>query len=502
MLPTSIAQSVIGFEEPPLEFAYNQTLSDPRHGLSLFGPYDLLSTSRSSLGYVLIGTETGVDLFDSWAVEMNSPTTYAPGDNHRLWVPFPGFEESFGVPFPTGPIRKYILDSDTLLYAARQSDPHERVFKVVELYLNCLERTRKLDEQVGVGICVIPEEVWRNCRPHSTVKDAVGWRISSKQKTQLKAGQRDLFYDFDEDQFLHSTDFRRQLKARGMEYGFPLQLVRETTLRCNGEAAWGSRALTPLSDRKWNLATAHYYKCGGKPWRLLSARSGVCYVGIAFRKSDDESTACCAAQLFLTTGDGIVFLGEFGPWYSPKTRQFKLTREAAFKLLDGVLRTYKEQEGQDLAEVFIHARSSIGQEEFAGFREACPDNVNLVGIRVRVDRRRGVKLFRSGKMPVLRGTFWKANDSTGYLWGTGYKPDIGTYDGWEVPLPMRIDIQYGDALIERVAHDILGLTKLNYNACHIGDAEPVTIKYSDAVGEILISNPRAKSRKSNFKYYI
>ena len=63
-------------------------------------------------------------------------------------------------------------------------------------------------------------------------------------------------------------------------------------------------------------------------------------------------------------------------------------------------------------------------------------------------------------------------------------------------------MQHGDAPIERVAQDILGLTKLNYNACHLGDAEPVTVGFSDAVGEILVSNPTVTDRKPNFKYYI
>jgi len=48
----------------------------------------------------------------------------------------------------------------------------------------------------------------------------------------------------------------------------------------------GERGLTPISDRCWNLAVALYYKAGGKPWRLGSAREGVCYVGIAYRRKD------------------------------------------------------------------------------------------------------------------------------------------------------------------------------------------------------------------------
>ena len=105
-------------------------------------------------------------------------------------------------------------------------------------------------------------------------------------------------------------------------------------------------------------------------------------------------------------------------------------------------------------------------------------------------------------MPVLRGTCRKIDDKAGLLWGSGFKPRIATYDGWETPVPLRIDVQHGDAPIERVAQDIFGLTKLNYNACHLGESQPVTVKFSDAVGEILISNPTVSDRKPQFKFYI
>jgi 2-methylisocitrate lyase-like PEP mutase family enzyme len=71
-----------------------------------------------------------------------------------------------------------------------------------------------------------------------------------------------------------------------------------------------------------------------------------------------------------------------------------------------------------------------------------------------------------------------------------------------VPVPLRIDIEHGEGDIEQVAKDILSLTKLNYNACKLGDSEPVTVAFSDAVGEILVSNPTVKERRPNFKFYI
>src|SRR5207249_4895834 len=116
-----------------------------------------------------------------------------------------------------------------------------------------------------------------------------------------------------------------------------------------------------------------YYKAGAKPWRLADARDGVAYIGIAFRKGDKEGApACCAAQMFLNTGNGIVFLGQDAPIYSERERQFHLSKGAAQRLLDGLLKTYFELDGRPLKEIFLHYRSEINGDEFAGYRQACP----------------------------------------------------------------------------------------------------------------------------------
>jgi len=125
----------------------------------------------------------------------------------------------------------------------------------------------------------------------------------------------------------------------------------------------------------------------------------------------------------------------------------------------------------------------------------------LVGIRVRKDFD-GLRLFREGTRPVIRGTFLKAGPKLGYLWASGFIPRLRTYPGWESPVPLKIDVQRGEADIEQVARDVLALTKLNYNACRFGDSEPVTIGFSNAVGEILVSNPTVTERSPKFKFYI
>lgn len=164
----------------------------------------------------------------------------------------------------------------------------------------------------------------------------------------------------------------------------------------------------------------------------------------------------------------------------------------------GSIRLYRPNPTPE--EVF-HCRSSIAAEEWAGYQEACPSGAKLVGIRVAPDRG-GLRAYRAGTRPVVRGTFWKVSERAGYLWASGFKLVLRTYDGWDVPEPLRTDIQHGEADIRQVTVDILGLTKLNYNACKLGESQPVTVHFSDAVGEILVANQGTQTFLPNFKYYV
>ncbi len=62
-------------------------------------------------------------------------------------------------------------------------------------------------------------------------------------------------------------------------------------------------------------------------WSLLS--------GISIqenRKRCKEQNACCAAQMFLDSGDGMVFRGNIGPWWNPTTGEFHLSQQDAFEV--------------------------------------------------------------------------------------------------------------------------------------------------------------------------
>jgi hypothetical protein len=506
-------------DEPMLKFGNDQESDDPRDGLALFGPADRCAALPN---HIAIGTQRGLTLWDSWVDCLNSPSACVEISRQRPWPPYPGYDVAFGAAWPN-PVKRYAVDPAELETAARKADRYERAYAVANLYLKPIEnQVPLLDAKPAVAVCIVPDEVYQNCRPKSYVADPSDEVKTSDDRKSLqsaivdrKRGQTRMGFlaNYDHlEQYGLSPDFRRQLKARIMPHEIPVQIVRESTLDITDQVRRGEKGTNPLSDRLWNIGTALFYKCGQKPWKTPWAREGVCYVGLAYKRDErDRRTACCAAQMFLDSGDGIVFVGEFGPWYSEERREFHLRPDAAERLLRGTIETYRQQDGRPLSEVFLHARSGIDSEEFEGFKRACPPGVNLVSIRVRKDRL-GPRLFRydehpepgrRGKHPVLRGTFWQRTRRHGLLFTTGFKPRIATYDGWEIPVPLSITVQHGDADLLQVASDILGLTKLNYNACQLGESQPITVKYSDRIGEILLANPEVPrtSWRHNFKYY-
>lgn len=515
--------------EPLLQFGHGQTAEDPHDGLALFGPAE----PRAQLpDNIVIGTTQGIELWGQWCAALNSPSACVDPARHRAWPPFPGFDVAFGANWPK-PLRTYALDEGLLSEAARKADRHDRAFEAANLYMQPMERLSRLDGRPALAICIVPDEVYEHCRPNSTVaadlrsdaartkaevkflKQAINDRDSGQSRMfddgdDLAAMVLEELVDFEKARGL-SPDFRRQLKARMMAHELPVQIVKESTLRITPQVRNGEPGTNPLSDRLWNFGTAIFYKCGAKPWKTPWARDGVCYVGLAYKLTEDNRNACCAAQMFLDSGDGVVFVGEFGPWYAQDSGEFHLPPEKAEALLRGTIETYKHEDGRPLKEVFLHSRSEINAEEYAGFLRACPPGVKLVAIRVCQDRG-GMRLFRyddhpnvskRGQHPIQRGVFWQRTPRHGLLFTNGFKPRIATYDGFEVPVPLAITIQHGDGDIVQIAKDILGLTKLNYNSCQLGEGQPITVKYSDRVGEILLANLGLPSDKwkHNFKYY-
>lgn len=494
------------FEEPAVLFRHRQAVEDTRDGLTLFGPLD--EGKVYGIRYGVIGTAEGVGEFKKWVDRISRPVMSEPRMHSR--PPFPGFETVFQVPWVPRPGFEIILEDRDIDAAIYQSDRHQRVYRAVDLFAEKIIAAEDEEEaEVDIWFVVIPKRVKQYCRPTSNVLSDL--RITSEKLVSSKDAA-----NADEQPFLlpaanvaaepykFEPHFHNQLKARMLPHGILTQIVQDRTV--SSPDTWTEREKKSMalmqSQIAWNISTATFYKCGARPWKLDAVRTGVCYVGIVFKqdqRSKDVRNACCAAQMFLDSGDGVVFKGAVGPWYNSKRGDYHLSRRAGTELMTTVLKAYKDRFVDPPKELFLHGRVGFNDEEWNGFSAGCASTTNLVGVTIAEGE--GLKLFGRGKTPVLRGLAHMMDERRALLWTRGFVPRLQTYPGLEVPNPIFIRIDRGEADIHVVVTDILALTKLNYNACLYGDGVPVTLKFADAVGEILTAGPVTKAPLP-FKHYI
>lgn len=513
------AQKVKYYNEPLLDFRYGQQLAYPRDGLFLYGPVDG-ANNTPMIRYGAVGTAAGLEHLQSWSKSIAGfipapPKRAGAKDVEPQHVPFPGFAEAFGSEWPLRPlIERATVDPQKLSDALRIGNRNEAVKKAVDLFIEpILDATNKQEAPLDFWFVVLPEEVYERGRPLSRVRAAERLRgdiAVTKQRANFIKNNPTLWGDEEEEAevYRYAPHFRRQLKARLLDHRVVTQLVRETTLN---PAAFVNAKGFPLrriedpATIAWKLGTACYYKAGGRPWQLSNVRDGVCYVGLVYKRDDDnpdQRYSVCAAQMFLANGEGVVFRGALGPWYHPESKEFHLDAGSAKDLISKVVAEYKYSfGGKPPKELFIHASAAFSDEEWAGFQDGSPDETNVVGVQIR-DPRDGLKLFRPGQYPVMRGTALHVNERDAYLWTAGYAPRLDTYLGPETPNPIFVSIRHGNASLDQVLEDILGLTKINFNSCLLYNRMPVTIKFADAIGDVLLAAPTTGEPKLPFKFYI
>lgn len=502
--------------EPLLQFAHGQQLESPKDGLFLFGPVED-SGGRSQVRIGVIGTDVGVGLSRQWLSRLAG---WIPGKTKDdgepiLWSPaWPGFETCFGVALPSAGMAELTLDSATIEAAIKKQNRSDAVRSAVRIFADAIRRYVRAEERhPDVWLVVVPDVVYRYGRPQVAPPpkaEQTRSDIISPKAARRFFNAGDLFPDTmaDAETYLFSNNFHHQLKAELLQDKIALQLILESTLHVrslSGAQTGRRRGLQDEATVAWNFATTLYFKMDAKPWALANVRPGVCYVGLVFKNDETPAArgeACCAAQMFLNSGDGLVFRGALGPWYSDKNREYHLSSRAAEALMHSVVEGYISRHGTAPRQLFIHGRHRFDEREWSGFKAAVPHETELVGVRIQ--RRDDIRLFRpNSSTPVLRGSAVLVDEHNAFLWARGYVSRLAAYQGFETPKPLTIEITHGHADITQVLNDVLALTKVNYNACDFASGLPVTLKFADRVGEILMASPRTASAPPlPFRFYI
>lgn len=495
-------------DEPLLRFGYAQNATHPRDGLFLFGPLKS-KENPATMRIGIIGTRPGLADYRRWAsdIRVGIPSPEPNRLHHRSW---PGFETVFGTRWPAEPLVSLEVDADRLSAIIRYDNRQKALYEAVELFVKPIEEHIRQSEAPPIlWFVIVPEDVYRYGRASATIpateRVRAGGLPASVALRDLRDGTPSLFPNERRELatiYRFEPNFHHQLKARLLKHRAVLQLVRGSTLTLGN--SHGPRNREDPATVAWNLCTTSFFKASGRPWTIARNRPGVCYVGLVYKLQDREgrrSNACCGAQMFLDSGEGLVFRGAVGPWYSTTTKEYHLDTENAAELMNLVVKAYRKLRGGSPTELFIHSKTRFNRDEWKGFSSTVPSSTKLVGIRLR-PRTSDIKLFSGGTQAILRGTAYVVNRHLGYLWTTGYTPQLGTYPGWETPSPMLVEVSRGDADLLTVMEDVMALTKLNFNSSGYADGQPVTLKFADAIGEILTAGPVEDFPPLPFRHYI
>ena len=307
-------------------------------------------------------------------------------------------------------------------------------------------------------------------------------------------------------------NFRRAIKARAMRWGIPIQLIqRNTILGKKGRARKGP--LQEKATRAWNFCTALYYKADGVPWRPTSFEQETCFFGIDFyvaRELKDRLTVrSSVAQVFDYLGQGLVLRGDPFEWDDEVDgRSPHMTTDGAKKLIRSTLEEYVRVKGSTPRRVVIHKSSRFwgrdhgDRNELDGFQEGIREVFPRIEVDLVTLAQTGIKLFREGRYPPLRGTYFRIGDDHHYLYTMGFVPYLATYPGSYVPSPWHIVEHHGGSSKKDLCREILELTKMNVNNCSFADGTPITLSFSDKVGEIMKHIPEEGELQTGYKHYM
>jgi len=303
-------------------------------------------------------------------------------------------------------------------------------------------------------------------------------------------------------------DLRRAIKARVMRQknAVPVQLIRATTLH-------EKRDLQEVATRAWNFCTAQYYKAEGIPWRPISLDADTCYIGISFYVAQERdqklSMRSSIALAFDFLGQGLILRGDEFEWDRESLgRMPHLTYDDASHLIQKTLKEFINLRGTPPKRVVIHKSSEFWGAEHGIHNEVdgLYDGIDRVYRGIETDfvalRQTGVRLFREGMYPPLRGTYFVLEGNNHFLYTMGYIPFLETYPQSYVPEPWQITQHFGGSSPKELFREILALTKMNMNNCSFADGTPITISFSRKIGEIMNHVPHDGMLIPQYRFYM
>lgn len=491
--------------EPLLQFGTGFS-EDPKMGIRSFYPFDIANIRPEKIKLGIIGKSDSVDKVLQWLKYCNGyiPAKVSKNPHPKLFPSFPGFNshEAFKAEIVTEDSYTRRLNNSEFEDIINGTNSLElRIERIAKLYLNEIKFLSK-NKNPDAILCVLSEKFITSITEPETElsedeveenEDAEGESENSEVESDDVENETE---EDDEEVSEREQNFRRYLKAKAMEYNIPIQIVRDRIGRPTAE-------MQDAASIAWNFFTALYYKASGTPWAMIKkeATAVTCYAGISFFKSRDRSTTqTSVAQIFNELGNGIILRGE--PVDIKKDdRVPHLTEDQAFRLLDKALTEYHEALKIFPKRLVIHKSSNYNEQEISGFKKVARkyqiSSVDMVTIQ-----KTNLRLYREEQYPPRRGTLLSLDEKNHLLYTRGSVEYYETYPGKYVPSPIEVRLFSYDESPELICHEILALTKMNWNNTQFDRKFPITIECARNVGEILKYLDETEKMQLKYSFYM
>lgn len=403
-----------------------------------------------------------------------------PDSNVRS-VDFPGL-------YQNGPLRYYftvvddyceIIPDEIITNILNRNSRNERMIEITEAFHQTLLDLSGIHPKPKLVIISLPKAILKKCRTPMLKEDVIRFHSRSYQDLkQIAALARDewpLFFDF-----------HHYMKVLGYELNISTQLVKPDTLDFKSK-----RGNDPASIA-WNFCVAAYYKSTGIPWKLADLDPETVHVGISFYfdiGSDDNVVIRAGiAQVYMRTGESQVIRGLEIPVEEDEEdlRRTNLTENQSKELLENAIDLFRRKHNKDPLRLVVHKKSEYTEDERRGFNSAASD-IELKDF-LHISKTALFRITTPTKYPIMRGSVFQTklkNKDAFYIYTTGYVPTLATYPGSTVPRPLRVIVDKSDSDIQRLATDIINLTKLDWNTTEFTKRLPVTISVSEKIGDIM-----------------
>jgi hypothetical protein len=490
--------NIIQLEDPNLEFGGPGSFLDPKEGLKQGGPFDLrfgnARHDRINVGFV--GTKDMLHTATSWFNRCKSiiPSQMPNQAQHPYFL---GFKKIFHSELLFNDKWNYLIEEASISNALALLKKSDTFKKVLEIYATGFEHLSKSEvTKPDVIVCCLSDEIIKKC--WSVTNEKV--KSEDKKKARTLSSQLSLFSELrpedtieEQEEDILTRDFRRALKAKAMHFGIPIQIGTNRLFTDTSKSQ-------DASIRAWNSSIALYYKAGGIPWRLRKERIETCYVGISFHHlyttHNTHLVRSCIAQAFSSEGEGFAIRGVNVPWTKEQGRNVHLTEEQTYHLGEKILEEYRYRTGGTPLRIVLHKSTEFNEVEKKGLY-ASLNNVPIVEL-VHISPTE-FRLVRFGEYPTKRGTLCIINNSTAYLFTTGFMPELKTYPGPHIPVPVKITTDGTDVL--QACRDIMALSRMNWNTGSTTSGHPVTLLFSRRVGGIMAEFGDT-TPPSSFRFYL